>query len=153
MCERLIQKFSLHDFQAISDVTSKLVNSVPETSVRDCTCLGKYREAKSRRILVKLTCTNDVQSILVNRAKLANMPGISIKSNMTPEPKKKKKYYFTKVRSSCKMVLTKKIIKLQGNCFYVQGQKHGSVTNFVYKAKVSPPEATSNATDSEPDSQ
>ena len=31
--------------------------------------------------------------------------------------------------------------------------KHGSVTNFVYKAKVSPPETTSNATDSEPDSQ
>ena len=61
-----------------------------------------------------------------------------------------RKTYCMKERSSFKMVLTK---KLRGNCLYVQGQKHGSVTNFVFKAKVSPPETTSNATDSEPDSQ
>ena len=140
-----------HDFQAISDVVSNIDNSVPETSVRDCSRLGKYHEAKSRPILVKLTRTSDVQSILANRAKLANMPGISIKPDMTQE---QRKTYFMKERSSFKMVLTKKkIIKLRGNCICVQGQKHGSVTNFVFKAKVSPPQTTSNTTDSEPDSQ
>ena len=122
-----------HDFQAISDVIRNVDNSVPETSVRDCTRLGKYHEAKSRPILVKLTHTSDVQSILANRAKLANMPGISIKPDMTQKQRKTEKILLYERNGT-----DKKIIKLQGNCLYVQGQKHGSVTNFVYKAKVSP---------------
>ena len=95
-----------HDFQAISDVIRNVDNSVPETSARDCTRLGKYHEAKSRPILVKLTRTSDVQSILANRAKLANMPGTSIKPDMTKEQRKTE---FMKERSSSKMVLMKKL--------------------------------------------
>lgn len=142
-----------HDFQAIFDVIRNVDNSVPETLVRDCTRLGKYHEAKSRPILVKLTRTSDVQSILANRAKLANMPGISIKPDMTQEQRKTEKILLHERKKLIQNGTDKKIIKLRGNCLYVQGQKHGSVTNFVYKAKVSPPETTSNATDSEPDSQ
>ena len=126
---------------------------MPETSVRDCSRLGKYHEAKSRPILVKLTRTSDVQSILANRAKLANMPGISIKPDMTPEQRKTEKILLYEGKKLIQNGTDKKIIKLRGNCLYVQGQKHGSVTNFVFKAKVSPPETPSNATDSEPDSQ
>ena len=126
---------------------------MPETSVRDCTHLGKYHEAKSRPILVKLTRTSDVQSILANWAKLANMPGISIKPDMTQEQRKtEKKYYFMKERSSFKMVLTKKLSNYEEIISTCKVKSTDQLQTLYTRPKCLP-EITSDATDSEPDSQ
>ena len=69
----------------VSTVLQKLDPSISNNSIHDCVRLGKYKKRNHRPILVKLSRSREVTSILANRKKLAESPGVSIKPDMSKE--------------------------------------------------------------------
>lgn len=138
--------------ELITDIIQTIDNSVPDTSVRDCTHLGKYCEDKCRLILVKLTQTNDVHSILASRAKLANTPGISIKPDVTLQQRKTEKIVLSERWKLIQNGTNRKDIKLRENSQNVQGNRHGSVKNSIYEANTPSCSETTNGSSQSNDS-
>ena len=80
---RLIQ-----DTDDVSEVFKKLDSSISAQSIRDCTRLGKYTDNKCRPVLVKLSRSFEISSLLSQRKKLKDTPGVSIKPDMSPDERK-----------------------------------------------------------------
>ncbi len=78
----------VEDCKNVAAVASKMVESVSSQSIKDCVRLGKYSVEKCRPILVKFTHTCDVSSLLRNRNKLKDCPGVHIKPDMSPAERK-----------------------------------------------------------------
>ena len=68
----------------VATILSRIVPSVTVQLVRECFRLGKYHKDRCRPILVKLSHVVEVNSILAGRSKLAGMPGISLKPDVSP---------------------------------------------------------------------
>ena len=73
---------------SVSGVLKSVDNQLSEHTIRGCQRLGKYSNDKCRPILVKLTRSCDITSILSKYAKFANMPGISIKPDLSKDDRK-----------------------------------------------------------------
>ena len=121
------------DTKAVTDIIKQVSPDISEHTIRDCVRLGKFSEARSRPLLVKLTRASDVQSILSNRANLSIMKGISIKEVMTHNERKVESLLLRERRSLIEAGISSKSIKLRGISLYVDRKRHGSVVDFVYK--------------------
>ena len=88
--------------------------------------------------------------LLSKRAKLADMPGISIKPDMSKEQRKVESVLLYERRKLIQSGIVSKCIRLKGDSLFVNNKKHGSVVNFKFNAIVpevstmSPPSTSSN---------
>ena len=76
------------DIEAAAKLLSWLDPMVTTSLIIDSVRLGRYNEKSTRPLLVKLTRSNDVQSILMARKKLATRPKITIKPDMSAEDRR-----------------------------------------------------------------
>ena len=74
----------VHDTNKIDSIISIIDSNIPESSIRDCTRLGRYSENICRPILAKLSRTCEVSSILSQRHKLKGSK-FSVKPELTKE--------------------------------------------------------------------
>ena len=141
---------TVHDTNAVFETLKMIDDNISEHSIRDCQRLGKYSDTKHRPILAKLSRSCDVLSILSKRAKLADMPGISIKPDMSKEQRKVESVLLYERRKLIQSGIVSKCIRLKGDSLFVNNKKHGSVVNFKFNAIVlevstmSPPSTSNN---------
>ena len=121
-----------NDLQSALSVTKSLVPSISQWSIRDCVRLGKYSLSRSRPTLVKLTCAHDASSILANRYKLKDKPGISVKPDMTCEERAVESIRLRECYTLASSGTNKSNIKIRGSSLYINKIKHGSVINSKY---------------------
>ena len=76
-----------NDQQTATKIVQGLCADISEQSIRDCSRLGRYNPKKQTCIPLVITQARscDTTAILVNRHKLSEMPGISIKHVMSPQ--------------------------------------------------------------------
>ena len=117
------------DLEAVIQVIQPLDPKISKQSIRDCSRLGKYNQGRNRPILVKLTCAHESASILGNRRKLADKPGISIKPDMTKEQRQVESLLLKERRALTEDGTDKSLIRIRGNALYVKSNLHGSVVN------------------------
>lgn len=76
---------SARDLESSTATWSVVDSNVKDCSIRDCFRLGEYEESCTQPILIRLTRACEMQSILSQRYKLSQSPGISIKPDLSPE--------------------------------------------------------------------
>ena len=79
---------SANDIKAAISILTSFHSTITELSAIDCTRLGKFSEDRCRPALVTMNQPNDVATILANRAKLSQMPHISIKPDLSAAERK-----------------------------------------------------------------
>lgn len=116
------------DLSNATQIVQKICPEVSAHSIRDCTRLGKYVPERKRPLIVTLARSCDTTSILSNRRKLADMPGISVKPIMTPQERQHEKVLLQERWKLVQNGTNKLSIKLRGDTLYVNGIKHGYAT-------------------------
>ena len=127
---RLIQ-----DTNDVSKVFSKIDSSIPAQSIQDCTRLGKYSDSKCRPVLVKLSRFCEASSLLSQRKKLKDTPGVFIKPDMPVHERKVDSILLTKRWEIIQSGTAREHIKLKGNSIFVHNVKIGYVdpVDFTFK--------------------
>ena len=125
---RLVQ-----DNKDVAHVIRKLDDSIPEHSIQDCSRLGRFSEERCRPILVKMSRSCEVSSILAQRRKLKNSPGIVIKPDLSPADRKINSILLKERWSLMKAGTSRDQIRIMGNAIFVRNTKYGTVENFVFK--------------------
>ena len=92
----------------------------------------KYTKARRRPILVKMSRSCEVSSILANRRKLAESPGVSIKPEMTREERSIESTLLRKRWELLNTGVHRGNIKIRGKSLFVNNHIHGSVINSAY---------------------
>lgn len=122
----------VEDTSDVAKIIKKLDASISDQSIQDCTRLGKFSEGKCRPILVKMSRSCEVSSILSQRRKLNECPGIAIKPDMNPSERKLESLLMSKRWEYIQSGIARNQIKIRGNNIYVDNTKVGSVVNHVY---------------------
>ena len=125
---RLVQ-----DSNDVADVIRKLDDSIPDHSIQDCTRLGKFSEEKSRPILVKMSHSCEVSSILAQRRKLKDSPGITIKPDLSLTDRRIDSILLKERWNLMQSGISRDQIRIKGNTIFVCNAKHGTVVNFEFK--------------------
>ncbi len=117
------------------DVSEVFNTSISAQSIQDCTRLGKYTDNKCRPVLVKLSRSFEVSSLLSQRKKLKDTPGVSIKPDMSPDERKVDFVLMSKRWDIIQSGTAREHIKIRGNSIYVNNLKKGFVdlVDFSYK--------------------
>lgn len=120
------------DLEAVVSTLAFINSDLSGQCIRDCFRMGKFDELKCRPMLVKLTRARDVQSILVGRSKLKNLPGIMVKPDLTLEQRQTESILLMKRRELIDSGVGRSDIKLRGNTLYVHKKVYGSVCDSVF---------------------
>ena len=123
------------DSNAVSKVFSSIDVHIEPNQVVDCFRLGKFKSNQSRLkpILVKLQCTIDATTILVNRTSLSSP--IFIKPDMSPAEQKtesillKERWLLIEGGFDCKSVKISSV----NHSIYVNNQVFGRVVNSQFQ--------------------
>ena len=117
---------TLEDLSAISGILSKLSNSISEQSIKDCFRLGKFKEGRSRPILVKMLRICDVSSVLALRRNLSSVaPNISIKPDLSQEARRIERILLKERRELINSGVDKVSIKLRGSVLFKGNKRYG----------------------------
>jgi len=121
---------TLKDLSAISGILSKLSSSISEQSIKDCFRLGKFKEGRTRPILVKMLRICDVSSVLASRRNLSSVaPNISIKPDLSLEARRIEHVLLKERRELINSGGDKESIKLRGTILFKENQRYGEVIN------------------------
>ncbi len=123
---RLIQ-----DSNEVASTISSIDSNISESSIRDCTRLGKFSSDRCRPILAKLSRSCEVSSILSQRGKLKGS-GLSIKADLNKEDRKIDQLLMSHRWSLIQSGTSRQLIKIRGNSIFVNNVKKGSVTGGVF---------------------
>ena len=121
---------NLENFQAPS------VDPLPRSDMNLCELtytIPKFKDNSARPLLVKMTRPNDVQSILSGRRKLADMPGIRIKPDLSPEDRKVESLLLKERRSQINAGVDRSAIRISGASLFVNKRKFGCVTGGIFQ--------------------
>ncbi len=124
-----------HDIEHVGVILSSIHYDpvVTDTLIADSFRLGKFKDDRSRPLLVKLT-------ILMSRKKLASKPGIAIKPDLSPEERGIESLLLKERRTLIDSGVVRSVIKLSGKSL----KRYGSVTNGAFCRAGSPqPDASS----------
>ncbi len=125
---RLIQDSN----EVVSTISSIRIDSnISESSIRDCTRLGKFSSDRCRPILAKLSRSCEVSSILSQRGRLKGS-GLSIKADLNKEDRKIDQLLMSHRWSLIQSGTSRQLIKIRGNSIFVNNVKKGSVTGGVF---------------------
>lgn len=113
------------DTESVAGILAAVDPDFSAQSLRDSFRLGKYQEERSRPILVKLTRSSDVASVLSKRAKLADLPGISIKADQSLKERAIESQLLKERKRLIALGTERSAIKLRGGHLYVNNSKHG----------------------------
>lgn len=127
------------DIKAAGELLSWLDPVVTTSLITDSVRLGRYSEKNTRPLLVKLTRSNDVQSILMARKKLATRPNITIKPDMTAEDRRIESLLLKERRSLIDAGTKRSDIKIQGNEILVRKKRHGAIIEGTFQQCSLPP--------------
>jgi hypothetical protein len=150
-----------HDLTKATGIVKKICPSISTDPIVDCQRLGSYTESKTRPILVRFARALDATKVMSNRKKLSDIPGISIKPQMSTHELKIESILLKERRSLLNSGTQSKQIKMntaKGELL-VNNTLHGRVnrqTNtFVYTTDLPSHDCDVNTpeSDSEPDSQ
>ena len=138
-----------NDQQAATKIVQDLCADISEQSIRDCSRLGRYNPEKQtcRPLVITLARSCDTTAILVNRRKLSEMPGISIKPVMSPQERQREKFVLQERRKLLQSGINKTDIRIRGDSLFVNGNKYGSATNTGFTQI---PQAPIDSTDDDP---
>lgn len=118
---------SRYDIENAGDILSSVDSNVTASSISDCIRLGKYKEERTRPLLVKLLRTSDAQAILANRRQLASRPGINVKPDLTAEQRKSESILLRERRALIESGVERSRIKLRRNSLFVDENKYGYI--------------------------
>ena len=110
---------------------SSIDSNISESSIRDCTRLGKFSGDRCRPILAKLSRSCEVSSILSQRGKLKGS-GLSVKADLNKEDRKIDQLLMSRRWSLIQSGTSRQLIKIKGNSILVNNVKKGSVTGGVF---------------------
>ena len=125
------RRYLVHDTNKIDSIISIIDSNIPESSIRDCTRLGRYSENICRPILAKLSRTCEVSSILSQRHKLKGSK-FSVKPELTKEERKDDQLLMKRRWDLMQSGMRKEAIKFRGNSMYVNNLRFGSVVNGAF---------------------
>ena len=95
-----------------------------------------------RPVLVKLTHSCDVSNILANLDKLSNLPGISIKPQMSPKERNTESILLRERYILINSGTSKSDIKIRRNALYINNTKYDSATDSIFTLCSSPSNTT-----------
>ena len=110
----------------------------PKTERTGSSTLGKYNESHTRPILVRLTRACEVQSILSQRYKLSQSPGISIKPDLSQEERAIESLLLKERKALIVSGTERKSIRIRGSTLFVNKVKYGVVRDLVFQRYHSP---------------
>ncbi len=120
---------STNDVKEVTEIFQIVNPDLPNHSICDCTRLGKYNTEKNRPILVKLSRSHEAMSILDNRKKLNNCPGVSIKPLLTKEQLSIEAILLKERWKLIQSGSDRSNIKIRGNSLHHHNSIYGSVVN------------------------
>ena len=133
------------DLEAAKQVIQLLDPKISEQSIRDCTRLGKYDKRQNRPLLIKLACAHESASILGNRHKLVNKPGISIKPDMSKEQRQTQSLLLKERRALIENRTNKALIRIRGNTLYINHSLHGTIIESKFVPNTNPQARSANS--------
>ena len=129
---------SAKDLESSTATLSLVDSNITDRSIRDCFRLGKYNESHTRPILVRLTRACEVQSILSQRYKLSQSPGISIKPDLSQEERAIESLLLKERKALIVSGTERKSIRIRGSTLFVNKVKYGVVRDLVFQRYHSP---------------
>lgn len=120
------------DLDSAADILNSIAPQITSQSVRDSRRLGKYSDQRSRALLVQLTRATDVFSVLANRHKLSDSPGITIKADLTKKERAIESLLLKERWALIQSGVIRKNIKIRGNVILVHNKKHGIATETAF---------------------
>ena len=123
---------SANDIKAATFILTSIHSTITEHSVIDCTRLGKFSEDRCRPTLVSMNRPNDVATILANRAKLSQMPHISIKPDLSAAERKGESILLKERRNWISSGTSRSHIKLSKGSLFVHNREYGKVVDSTF---------------------
>ena len=117
------------DFKHVADIFSQLNTGIPESSIRDCIGLGKYKNQPMhpRPILVKLNRPTEVLKLLSLKESLPN--GVSFKPDQSKQQRTIESILLKERWKLIQSGTERKVIKICYNTLLVNDIPHGRVHN------------------------